>query len=93
MLLRILLDFPLIQPDLIKPAVMVNLVGTEGYTGPAVYQGLSEILGLNETYIHLYGKKMTKPFRKMGHVTIMDSVLEQAVIKGNFVLSTLKIIS
>jgi 5-(carboxyamino)imidazole ribonucleotide synthase len=93
MLLRILLDFPLIQPDLIKPAVMVNLVGTEGYTGPAVYQGLNEILGLNETYIHLYGKKMTKPFRKMGHVTIMDSVLEQAVIKGNFVLSTLKIIS
>lgn len=70
--LRAILGLPLGATDLIKPAAMVNVLGEDGYTGNARYEGLEELMSLNGVHLHLYGKKVTKPFRKMGHITITD---------------------
>jgi 5-(carboxyamino)imidazole ribonucleotide synthase len=91
--LRAILDLPLGDPSLKKPAVMVNLLGENGYSGPVNYQGMVECLNISGVYPHLYGKKETKPFRKMGHVTIVENSLEDAIIKAKFVQNTLKVIS
>jgi len=68
--LRAILNFPLGDTALIRPAAMVNLLGEPGHTGTVHYEGLEEALALSGVYVHLYGKTYTKPFRKMGHVTI-----------------------
>lgn len=75
----------------LSPAAMVNLLGEEGHTGVANYSGLEEVMGLAGAHVHLYGKKTTKPFRKMGHVTIVDSDVESLKKKINFVKQTLKV--
>jgi phosphoribosylaminoimidazole carboxylase (NCAIR synthetase) len=54
---------------------MVNLLGEAGYSGEALYQGFEEVLSVKGVHVHLYGKKLTKPFRKMGHVTILDKIV------------------
>jgi 5-(carboxyamino)imidazole ribonucleotide synthase len=90
-LLRCMFGLPLGSTTGIIPAVMVNLLGEAGYTGNAVYEGMPECLAQEGVYIHLYGKKITKPFRKMGHVTITDSNAAKAHEKAQFVKSTLKI--
>ncbi|MCH7415501.1 5-(carboxyamino)imidazole ribonucleotide synthase [Belliella sp. R4-6] len=74
--LRAVMDMPLGNPDLRIPAAMVNLLGEEGYTGEALVEGLDEAMAAKGVYVHLYGKKITKPFRKMGHVTILDENLD-----------------
>ena len=74
-------------------AVMINLLGEAGFSGEAVYQGLEEVLHLPGVYIHLYGKKITKPFRKMGHVTIIHNDREQAIKIAKEVKEKLKVIS
>jgi len=51
---------------------MVNLVGAEGHTGNVVYENIDKILQIDGVTPHIYGKKITKPFRKMGHVTIVN---------------------
>jgi len=66
---------------------MVNLVGAEGHTGNVIYDGIEEILALPGVTPHIYGKKQTRPFRKMGHVTIVANEIEKArelaeVVKG-----------
>jgi len=76
--LRAILGLPLGKTDSKVSAVMVNLVGAEGYEGPVYYKGIEEILGLPAVTPHIYGKKMTRPFRKMGHVTIVDPSIEKA---------------
>ena len=55
---------------------LVNLLGEEGYTGDAYVEGLDQAIAQKGVYVHLYGKKTTKPFRKMGHVTILDESIE-----------------
>lgn len=70
--LRAILDMPLGATDLVKPAAMLNVLGEEGFTGEAQYEGLLELMGIPGVHLHLYGKKITKPFRKMGHITITD---------------------
>ena len=74
-------------------AVMINLLGEAGFSGEAVYQGLEEVLHLPGVYIHLWGKKITKPFRKMGHVTIIHNDREQAIKIAKEVKEKLKVIS
>jgi 5-(carboxyamino)imidazole ribonucleotide synthase len=91
--LRAILGLPLGSTDIIKPSVMVNLLGEPGYSGIAKYQGLSEVLATKGVYVHLYGKKETRPFRKMGHVTILADTLKEAKEKAYFVKNTLKVIS
>jgi len=76
-----------------KPAVMINLLGEENHDGEVVYQGLEKVLEMPEVYIHLYGKTHTKPFRKMGHVTILDDDLTVARERAELVKNILKVIS
>ena len=70
---------------------MVNLLGEDGFSGMANYEGLNDVLNVPGVYVHLYGKKITKPFRKMGHVTIVDHDLESLKKKANFVKQNLKV--
>ena len=91
--LRAILNLPLGDTAALKPSAMVNLLGEEGFSGEAKYQGMEEVLALSGAYIHLYGKKMTKPFRKMGHVTIVDDDLVSLKKKANFIKDTLKVIA
>jgi 5-(carboxyamino)imidazole ribonucleotide synthase len=72
---------------------MVNLLGEEGHEGEARYEGLHHSLGLHGVYVHLYGKKMTKPFRKMGHVTIIEHDRELLKQTAKKVKETLKVIA
>ncbi len=89
--LRCITGLPLGNTETIMPSVMVNLLGEKGYTGTPHYEGLDEVLKMTGVYVHLYGKTSTKDFRKMGHVTILDSSLEEAKLKGNKILNTLKV--
>jgi 5-(carboxyamino)imidazole ribonucleotide synthase len=92
-LIRCLLNLPLGATDIVKPSVMVNLLGEKGFTGTAVYEGIDEVLSVAGVNVHLYGKDQTKPFRKMGHVTILSDTLEEGIKKADFVKKTLKIIA
>ncbi|MFZ9044285.1 MAG: 5-(carboxyamino)imidazole ribonucleotide synthase [Cyclobacteriaceae bacterium] len=74
--LRAILNLPLGDTSQLAPASMVNVLGAEGYTGDAIYQGMEMVMSEPGAHIHLYGKKTTKPFRKMGHITITDSDIE-----------------
>jgi len=89
--LRAILNLPLGKTSIVHPSAMVNLLGEEGFSGQAKYNGLEEVLKLSGVYVHLYGKKLTKPFRKMGHVTIVDDDINSLKKKANFVKQTLKI--
>ncbi|HPN68599.1 MAG TPA: 5-(carboxyamino)imidazole ribonucleotide synthase [Saprospiraceae bacterium] len=90
-LIRVLSNFPQGETDLIQPSVMVNLLGEEGYAGIPVFEGLGEILGMKGVYPHIYGKTTTKPFRKMGHVTVMSNELPEAIRLAQEVKSILKV--
>lgn len=72
MLWRILLGYPLGNTAFLLPSAIVNLIGEPEYSGKAVYHGLNELLELPNVFVHLYGKSITKPGRKMGHVTILN---------------------
>jgi 5-(carboxyamino)imidazole ribonucleotide synthase len=74
--LRAILNLPLGDTTQLIPASMVNILGAEGHTGDAIYEGIEEVMAEPGAHIHLYGKKTTKPFRKMGHITITDPDLE-----------------
>jgi 5-(carboxyamino)imidazole ribonucleotide synthase len=91
--LRAVLDLPLGDPSFVQRSAMVNLLGAEGFSGVARYEGLEEILAVPGVHVHLYGKKMTKPFRKMGHVTIVDADLESLKKKVTFVKNNFRIIA
>ncbi|WP_219225368.1 5-(carboxyamino)imidazole ribonucleotide synthase [Pedobacter antarcticus] len=91
--LRSIFNLPLGDTRTVTNAVMINLLGEKGHDGVARYQGLEKILAIDGVYVHLYGKKYTKPFRKMGHVTIVDQNREAAIEKANFIRNTLKVIS
>jgi 5-(carboxyamino)imidazole ribonucleotide synthase len=91
--LRAILGLPPGDTSCTSSSAMVNLLGDEGFTGLARYEGLNEILSLPGVHVHLYGKKQTKPFRKMGHVTLVDPDLESLKKKAKFVKQTLKVIA
>ncbi|MGG9972781.1 5-(carboxyamino)imidazole ribonucleotide synthase [Ferruginibacter sp. SUN002] len=93
MLWRILLDYPLGNTDHILPAAIVNIIGEEGYSGTVHYKGLEEVLQIENVFVHLYGKKETKPGRKMGHVTILSAEKQELIHQANRIKSTLKVIS
>jgi 5-(carboxyamino)imidazole ribonucleotide synthase len=91
--LRAIFNQPLGDTACLNNAIMINILGEPGYEGPAVYQGIEKVLECAGVYIHLYGKALTKPFRKMGHVTIVDVDREKAIEKARYVQETLKVIS
>ena len=89
--LRAVLNLPLGDTAIIKPTAMVNLLGQAGHVGEANYLGMEAALDIPGVYVHLYGKKTTKPFRKMGHVTIVDPDVESLRKKATFVKNCLKV--
>jgi 5-(carboxyamino)imidazole ribonucleotide synthase len=91
--LRSILNLPLGKTSIIAASAMVNILGEDGFDGPAKYSGFEEVMNVPGVHVHLYGKKLTKPFRKMGHVTIMDADVESLKKKVNFVKQTLKVIA
>ncbi|NDU97480.1 5-(carboxyamino)imidazole ribonucleotide synthase [Spirosoma terrae] len=90
---RAILNYPLGDTEVYQPAAMVNLLGEDGYTGPAVYEGLENLLAVSGVFPFFYGKAITKPFRKMGHVTVMDQSLEALREKVEGVKSSIRVIS
>ena len=91
--LRSIVNLPLGDTSTRSRAAMVNLLGEEGYTGLAYYEGLEKVTAIKGVHVHLYGKKLTKPFRKMGHVTIEENDMELLNEKVQFVKENLKVIS
>ena len=91
--IRAITGLPLGDPSILMPGVMVNLLGEKGKTGPAKYKGLEQILEMKGVHIHLYGKENTRPFRKMGHVTVVDENLEMARQKAKKVKDILRVIA
>lgn len=89
--LRAILNWPLGDTSTLWPSAMVNLLGDDGFTGDAKYEGMSEVLSKAGVHVHLYGKKITKPFRKMGHITVSDQDMNELREKVNFVKSNLKV--
>lgn len=89
--IRSVMNMPLGATDARCPAAMVNLLGEAGYTGDVVVEGMDACLSEKGVYIHLYGKKTTKPFRKMGHVTILAEGLTALKAKAIEIKDTLKI--
>ena len=88
---RAILNLPLGHTDIKTAGVMINLIGEDGYSGNAKYEGLEEVMQMKEVYVHLYGKQETKPGRKMGHVTITDKSVAKAKEKARLVETILKV--
>ena len=91
--LRAVLDMPLGSTKLKTPAVMANLVGADGFTGNVIYQGYQDLLHMPGVNIHIYGKKETRPFRKMGHVTVIGNTLTEARKMAEKAKDGIKVIS
>lgn len=91
MLWRIMLGYPLGCTDAILPSVILNIVGAEGHTGPAYYEGLKDVLKIEHAFVHLYGKAQTKPGRKMGHVTVIGKDNSEVIYKAKRIKHLLKV--
>lgn len=91
--LRAIFNLPLGDTGARSNAVMINLLGEDGYEGLAKYEGVEEVLAMDGVYVHLYGKKYTKPFRKMGHVCIVNDDRELAITNARKVQEILKVIA
>ena len=90
---RSILNLPLGNTDSKVAGIMVNLVGEEGFSGDVIYQNIEEILKIDGVTPHIYGKKQTRPFRKMGHVTIVNSDVNKAREIAQKVKETIRVIS
>lgn len=91
--LRCLFDLPLGSTRLLSPSVMINLLGEPGYEGRPLYKGLEQCFSFDGAKIHIYGKSTTKPYRKMGHVTVLDSTVEGALRKAGVIRKNLKVMT
>ena len=91
--LRAILGLPLGDTEITTAGVMINLLGDENHEGPAKYQGMEELMQMSGVHVHLYGKSLTKPNRKMGHVTITDQNIDQAKLKARKVQKIIKVVS
>lgn len=91
--LRAILNLPLGDTAITSPAAMINLLGDEKADGIAHYQGLEKVMAIPNVYVHLYGKKRVKPFRKMGHLTLLDKNISTLKSKIKEIQSLIKITS
>ncbi len=91
--LRAIVGLPLGDTQLVSPSLLMNILGEPGHTGPAFYEGLESCLALSGVHVHIYGKSITKPQRKMGHINIVDHNLDSAKEKYDLIKSSLKVIS
>lgn len=90
-LIRAVTNLPLGSTKLISPSAMVNLLGESGYKGAPVIEGLQEALSMSGVSFHFYGKEQTSPFRKMGHITVLDDNLDIALEKAEKAKQILKV--
>ncbi len=90
-LIRIISGLPLGSTDLLRPAVMLNLLGEAGYSGQPIIIGLDETLAIPSLALHWYDKEITRPSRKMGHITVLDESLDKALTKIDQAKNILKI--
>ncbi len=91
--LRSILGYPLGSTAITLPSVMINILGEDGYEGDVVYEGIEDCMAVEGANFHIYGKRITKSFRKMGHATIVDKDLENAKKKANYIKERLKVIA
>ncbi|RZJ29004.1 MAG: 5-(carboxyamino)imidazole ribonucleotide synthase, partial [Flavobacterium sp.] len=91
--IRAILDLPLGNTDSKLPGIMVNLVGAEGFSGDVHYENIEKIMAIDGVTPHIYGKKQTRPFRKMGHVTIVNNDMAEARKIAEEVKNTIRVIS
>lgn len=91
--LRALCGLQLGDPNYKELAIMINILGEPPYIGNAIYQNLNQILALPGVHVHLYGKTETRPYRKMGHVTVTGNDLNSCLEKANFVKQYFKVIA
>ena len=90
MVWQVLLNLPLGPTQLIQPSLMVNIVGADGHTGPVYYRGIEKLSENPTIFVHLYGKAITKPGRKMGHVTALLNDLTNCTTTAHWIKSTLR---
>lgn len=90
-IIRAVTNLPLGSTKLISPAVMVNLLGEEGFEGEPIIEGIHDALEIPELSFHFYGKSYTKPFRKMGHITVLDNDIDEAFKKAMKAKAILKV--
>ena len=88
---KAILGLPLGDTDTIRPSAMINLLGEDGYSGDVFYEGIEEAMTISGVYVHLYGKLTTKPFRKMGHITITGNTLQEVHDKAKHVEALVKV--
>ena len=91
--LRAICGLPLGSTKQFQPACMINLLGAEGHQGTVIYQGLDQALANEGVFVHLYGKKETKPFRKMGHITVLSSDVDSALRLGLELKHSVKVLA
>lgn len=90
---RSVMNFPLGSTEIVTPGVMINLLGHKNHTGTPVYQGIENVMNQEGVYVHLYGKTETKPFRKMGHITVVNPELDKAIKQARNVANEVTIVS
>lgn len=90
---RAILGLPMGDTSIIHPSAMINLLGEEGYSGEVIYEGIEEAMSLSGVYVHLYGKLQTKPFRKMGHITVTGTTLAEVHEKAQKVEALVRVIA
>ena len=91
--LRAILDLPLGKTDSKVAGIMVNLVGAENFSGPVIYENIHKIMEIDGVTPHIYGKRETRPFRKMGHVTIVNENMVEARRIAEIVKNSIRVIS
>ena len=91
--LRSIFDLPPGNTEIKTPSVMINILGQPGFEGDVRYQGFRGCMGVLGAKFHIYGKTQTKPYRKMGHVTVLDDDIERALEKAKFIMGNLRSIA
>lgn len=91
--LRSILNMPLGSTDITQFGVMLNLLGSEGHQGQAVYEGLFDIMSMKGVHVHLYGKELTKPNRKMGHITIAHKSMLEAIKMAKVIKNQIRVVT
>ena len=89
--IRAILNLPLIEPVLLSPAVMINIIGEDGSDHPYAIEGIKDVLAIPGASLHIYGKTTARKGRKLGHITVVDSDIEHAIQRARKARSLIKI--
>jgi 5-(carboxyamino)imidazole ribonucleotide synthase len=90
--LRAVLNLPLSKPELLCPAVMVNILGSANHSGPYAIKGLKNLLSIQGVKLHIYGKIISNPRRKLGHITVTANTVEQALSRAKRARKMIKLV-